>query len=424
MEENMALPMPARNSERLNLWLYATGKGVSILGSSIYSFAIGLYVLKLTGSALNYATTLMLSVIPMVLISPLAGVIADRLPKKRIVVGMDVINGLLFLTLYFITATSPLTLSIIYVSTVLLNIFTTLFGLGMEAAKPTLVSPDKLIRINAMGKLIDSSSAIIGPMLGGIVFALIDIRLFLLFNALSFLFSAFTECFIKYDLFLNRVGDEGANQTPNHQPFKQDFIIGWQTFKGSRLIVELFFVFVSLNFVLGFSVNVPGPYIINTVLKLPSTAFGFINGLFPVGLIIGTLTVESLMNRMSYKKLLIVMNAFIAILAMLIGLPALAVSASLPVVAFVAYYSTLHFLMGVAIAYVDVPMMTLMQKEIPSALLGRVISIVMSLVKIVLPLALLASGALIGRLPLVVIPIIGGSISLAYSLYLLKKAGQ
>ena len=63
--------------ENRNIYLFASGKAVSILGSSIFSFAIGLYVLKLTGSALNYAMTLMLSVIPMVVISPIAGVIAD-----------------------------------------------------------------------------------------------------------------------------------------------------------------------------------------------------------------------------------------------------------------------------------------------------------------------------------------------------------
>ncbi|MBN2222419.1 MAG: MFS transporter, partial [Vallitaleaceae bacterium] len=67
--------------EKRNIYLFTSGKAVSIFGSSIYSFAISLHVLKITGSALNFATTLMLSVIPMILISPIAGVVADRVPK-------------------------------------------------------------------------------------------------------------------------------------------------------------------------------------------------------------------------------------------------------------------------------------------------------------------------------------------------------
>lgn len=414
--------------EHTNLWLYAMGKGVSILGSSVYSFAIGLYVLVLTGSALNYAATIMLSVIPMVLISPIAGVFADRLPKKLVVVSMDLANGLLFLVLYGLSAAKPLTLGVIYTSTVLLNVFTTFFGISMEAAKPSLVSKGKLIKLNALGKLIDSSASIVGPMLGGIVFALVDIRSFILFNGISFIFSAFTECFIDYtynrDDRLEAVDltQRTINKGSVLGGLKRDFIEGWQTFKGSKRILELFIIFVSLNFVFGFSVNVPGPFMINTILKLPARFFGFINGLFPLGLVIGTLSVERVMKHVDYKKLLTLMNALIAALAMCIGLPVLTLRFLFPMMVYTFYYGVLYFLMGVAVAYVDVPIMTLLQTEISSAHLGRVLSIIMSLVKIVLPVALIASGFLIGILPIVLIPILGGLFPLVYSIFkLLSK---
>ena len=102
--------------ENRNIYLFASGKAVSILGSSIFSFAIGLYVLKLTGSALNYAMTLMLSVIPMVVISPIAGVIADRVSKKWLVSGMDFINSILFAALFILSIYRELTLPVIYIA--------------------------------------------------------------------------------------------------------------------------------------------------------------------------------------------------------------------------------------------------------------------------------------------------------------------
>lgn len=415
--------------EKTNFWLYMTGKGVSIFGSSIYSFAIGLYVLKLTGSALGYATTLMLSIVPMILISPLAGVLADRLPKKQLVVGMDLANGTLFLLLYMFSSANDLSLGIIYTTTVLLNIFTTFFGIGMEAAKPALVTREKLVKLNATGKLIDSSSSILAPMFGGIVFALIDIRAFILFNGVSFILSAVTECFIDYNFNATPVALE-QNGIPSESTIikKDGFFVslkeGWSTFIGSKLLMELFFIFVALNFVLGFSVNVPSPYIINALLGLSPKAFGLINGLFPIGLIIGTLTVEVMMKRFPYKRLLIAMNAFIAILAIAVGLPSLSSDFHVAESIYIIYFGMLHFMMGVAIAYVDVPMMTLIQNEVPKEKLGRVLSIITALVKVVLPVALLLSGMLINMIPVILITMLGGIVSLLVSGYVTLKSKQ
>lgn len=407
-------------TEQKNIFLFTTGKAVSILGSSIYAFVISLYVLKITGSALSFATTLMFSVIPMVIISPIAGVIADRLPKKLLVVGMDLINGVLFLCLFIFTAVNELSLSVIYITTILLNIFTTFFSIGIEAAKPALVSSDKLVRLNAISKLIDSSAAILGPVLGGMVFALIDIRALILFNALSFIFSGITECFIDYHYRVAspELTETFTENTASKPTFLSELKEGWQYFSKNKSILELFFIFVSLNFLLGFSVNVPAPYIINQLLKLSPKSFGIINGMFPVGLILGTLTVEIVMKKIAFRKLLISMNAFIAFIAGFIGLPL--------IVGFthqtsLLFYSSMNLLMGIAIAYVDVPIMTIMQTEIPHGLLGRVMSLIMSLVKVVLPVALITSGLLINVLPVVMIPVIGASVAFFYSVRLLVK---
>ena len=71
-----------RNQELRNICLYSIAKTVSLFGSSIYSFALGLYVLQITGSALNFAITLILGTIPMIVMNPFAGVIADKVDKK------------------------------------------------------------------------------------------------------------------------------------------------------------------------------------------------------------------------------------------------------------------------------------------------------------------------------------------------------
>lgn len=404
--------------ENRNIYLFASGKAVSILGSSIFSFAIGLYVLKLTGSALNYAMTLMLSVIPMVVISPIAGVIADRVSKKWLVSGMDFINSILFAALFILSIYRELTLPVIYIAIVLLNVFTTFFGIGIETAKPALVSSEKLIRINSLSKLIDSSATVLGPVIGGVVYAFVDIRALILFSSIAFMISAVSEWFIDYEFNLERRLYENHEKSEENKSILSDIIEGWKFFSGNRSLLQLFFLFFMLNMLIGFSVNVPLPYIINEVLRFSSSRFGMINSMFPIGLIIGTLTVEYVMKRIEFRKLLILMNILISIMASVIGLP---VILGLDSGMSLAFYCIVNIIIGIAIAYVDVPVMTILQNEVPRELLGRVLSLIMSLVKAMLPVALLCSGALTSRMPVQLIPAAGAVIPFIYSIFMLKK---
>jgi hypothetical protein len=81
--------------------------------------------------------------------------------------------------------------------------------------------------------------------------------------------------------------------------------------------------------------------------------------------------------------------------------------------------------MGILISFVDIPIITIMQDEIPSNLRGVVFGLTLSLVKVVLPISLLLSGYLVDHVPIVLIPVIGGVLSMVYPLYLLtgKKTG-
>jgi hypothetical protein len=115
------------------------------------------------------------------------------------------------------------------------------------------------------------------------------------------------------------------------------------------------------------------------------------------------------------------MNAFVAVLAGFIGLPLIL---NLNNTYNLLFYAVLNTLMGIAIAFVDVPIMTILQKETPRILLGRVLSLIMSLVKIILPVALITSGLLINIMPVGIIPILGASVAFFYSVFLLKRLNE
>jgi hypothetical protein len=399
--------------ELRNLFLYSTGKTVSVFGTSIYSFALGLYVLNLTGSALSFAITLILGIIPMILINPFAGVIADKINKKVLVVSMDLLNGFLLVSVYVISNLFELNLLIIYVTTFLMTVFSTFFGVGLETAKPNMVSEKRLMSINSISKIIDSISSILGPMLGGVVFVIFDIKTFIIINGISFILSGLSMMLIDFKLYNHQ--SEESPQGGKVQ-FIHDIKEGFHYLIERKSIMSLFIILTSLNFFLSFSITVPLPYIINTVLNLGSKEFGFIQGAFPVGMILGALVVKKVTEKMSLSTLLRKLSFSLSLLMIVLGIPVILKGLDLEPIVSVVFYCVAMFLFGASVALIDIPLSYVMQKEIPDEYRGRVMSIGISIVKTMVPLAMVASGFLLTLVPSYVMPIVGGILFLLFNM--------
>ncbi|HDR7517732.1 MFS transporter [Bacillus mobilis] len=394
-----------RNQELRNICLYSIAKTVSIFGTSMYSFALGLYVLQITGSALNFAITLILGTIPMIVMNPFAGVIADKVDKKKLVVCMDLLSGCLLIAVYIVSSHYGLNLFIIYTTTFLMTVFTTFFGIGLEAAKPNIVHKERLMSINSISKIIDSVSLILGPMLGGIVFSVFDIKTFIIINGISFILSGIALLFIHFKLFECNINEENAKSRVN---FIKDIKEGFSYLLAKESLKNTFHILISFNFFLGFAVTVPLPYIINTVLNLSSKQFGIIQGAFPVGMTIGAIVVKKITDRFTYSYLLKKLSSMLSVIMILSGIPVLFKSFEVNDFVFVTTYCVVMIFLGIIIALIDIPLIYFMQKEIPDEYRGRVLSIGLSLGKMMQPIALAISGLLLNYIPAYIIPIVGG----------------
>jgi len=401
--------------ELSNLILFSIGKFVSLFGTFIYAFAIGLYVLNHTGSGLSFATTLISSTLPMVIISPFAGVLADRLNRKILVVLMDIFNGILMIGIYYVSSVYGLSLIMIYISTFIMTSFVTIFNISIEAAKPNIISENGIMKINSISKIIDSMATVLGPMVGGILFAFVDIKLFILFNGISFIFSGISEMFIDFKFNLKETKEE-----KNGLSFIRDIREGFRYMMRKNDIVSLLVIFVFVNFSIGLSISVPLPFIINNVLNLSAKHFGIIQSAFPLGLITGAIFVKKVDELFSYNKILALMNFILSLCIAMIGLPVLAVNNIINASVLLIYYCTIMFIIGIAISFIDIPLLSILQKSISDEYRGRVLSLVMSVVKIISPIAFVLSGFLINILPQYLLPIVGSLILFIANVAFLK----
>lgn len=403
--------------ELKNLLLFSAGNIISVLGTTIYSFALSLYVLKLTGSSTNFASMLIMGIIPAIIINPFAGVIADRVSRKKLVIIMNLLCALLLFLFYFEVTIYGFNLLVIYFVSFLLTVFTAFFGIAAEAAKPDIVTENMLLKINSVGRIIDSIASIMGPMLGGLFFALIAMKDFVLINAVSFIILALCEVFI--DFRLNRKGENAATVEKRKIAFIEDIKAGLKYLRKTKDVKPLLGVFIMLNFFLGFSVSVPMPFIVNSILKIDSKGFGIIEGAFPFGIIIGALLVKKIIERLEYKKLLNRLCVFISLLMVAVGMPTLFNGHSKMI--YLVYYIVVMTIFGITISFVDIPIAYLLQKIISEEYRGRVWSLGLSIGKIFLPVALIVSGALMNIVPAFFVPFGGGVIMLVLSVLLVYK---
>lgn len=411
----LSLNSNVSRKETSNILLFSFGKLISLFGTSIYTFAIGLYVLKETGSGLSFATTLVLGMLPIVIITPFAGVLADKLNKKLLVVLMDILNGILFIVLYIISSKYGLSIFMIYTSVIMMSIFTTIFGISMESGKPNIVTEKNLMNINSISKIIDSTSIILGPMIGGFIYAFIDIRIFIIINGISFIFSGITELFIDFKL------NEESIEKKGKISLFGDIIDGFRYLKNQQQIASLLVILIAINFFMSYSISVPLPYIVNNVLGLKPEYFGLIEAAFPVGMIIGAVLVKRFFEKLNINKLFLRVNFVIAISMILIGLPVLPHNISINSEIMLIYYIVIMIFLGIAVAFIDIPLLYLLQSRISTEYRGRVLGLGMSIAKIVAPLGLILSGWLINILPAAFPPIFGGVLFIIFNIGYVKK---
>jgi MFS family permease len=176
-----ALALLRRRPQFRALW---AAIALSYAGSGAATTALTLYVQESRGTGTAVAAFLIASQVPR-LLGPLAGGIADRVDLRTMMVGCDLGQAALFALI----ATLP-SFGILIALTALTTVLQTSYGPARTALVPNLVKPDELIPANALLGTATNLYVAIGPLVGGLLFALLGAPTALLVNAATFLGSA------------------------------------------------------------------------------------------------------------------------------------------------------------------------------------------------------------------------------------------
>ena len=171
-----------------NLRLLWTAQVVSEMGDWFYSVAIFSFLLELTGSAQMVALAFLMQVLPQVFMAPTAGVINDRISRRKVMIFADCARAGIVLSMLLVRTRGMLPL--LYLLLLLESVCWSLFEPGSRAVIPNITEEDDIPVANAISSATWSLNFALGAGLGGLVLVTFGRETVFIVDSLSFVASA------------------------------------------------------------------------------------------------------------------------------------------------------------------------------------------------------------------------------------------
>lgn len=373
--------------------LVVIGQIISLFGNAILRFALPLYLLNQTHSAALFGIVSACSFIPAIILTPIGGIIADRVNKRNIMVILDFGTAALVTVLTLLMGSVDLVLLLIVSLMILYGIQGT-YQPAVQASIPSLIASDKLMPANAVINLVSSISGLIGPVIGGAVFGFWGITPILLVSIGCFLTSAVMEMFIHIPF--ERMKNRGRLISIAIKDLKESASFIKNT---KPIIAKVTLVISAINFFFSSVMIIGLPVIITQTLGFNETLgnqlYGYFQGALAGGGLAGGLLAGILSKKFSVSKshnLLYICSVLLIpiSIALMLKLPPMLSYFVILACCFVAMASTSVFV---------IQMTSYLQLITPSHMIGKTMALVMCLCMCAHPLGQATYGALFEAFP-------------------------
>lgn len=353
--------------------LVIIGQMISLFGNAIIRFALPLYLLNRTGSSALYGTVTACALIPAILLSPVGGVIADRVNKRNIMVVLDFLTAAIIFV-FFLLQNNVQIVPILIITLMLFYGIAGVYQPSVQASIPALVNQDQLMTANSIVNTISSFASLIGPVLGGILYSIYGLKPVLWVCMICFFASAMMELFIKIPF------QKPDSQGSLFQIVKMDFIESIRLIRDEKLVIgKALLIVCGVNLFLSSMLMIALPYLITEVFALDAIQAnqfcGFANGALAAGGLIGGICAGIFADKLLIQKS---GNLLIACAISVFPISISLIFCSSGLVNYIILTICCCSCMIVSTIF-SVQMMTFFQSEIPQNQIGKVIAVVLTI---------------------------------------------
>lgn len=396
-----------------NFSLIVFGEIISLFGTQFQSYALSLYVLKITGSAAKFASVLALGFIPQIILGPVSGVFVDRLDRKKIILIINTLNCIVIAALASVyMANGGLKMSYIYIAVMIMSVNSVIFDPAVSTVFPSILEKEQLMSANSVYTLIKSVAGILSPMMAGAIYVISGLLPILIINSVSFIMATFFESFLSLPKVKREISKFDFNQ------FKDDFAQGFRYIWNQKLILNIAIAAFIINFAIAPLFSVGLIYIVKRVLGCTDMQYGLVCTILGLGELPGPF-IAGMMSKKStpvriFMKGMVLVACTVACMA-LINIPAFLRLFHTNLIPLAAVVAVTIIVVETAIV-VNINMSTLTQTIVPNDMLGRISSVSGTCSCAAVPLGQIIFGGLFDVLPAFIVIFICSAIIFASTL--------
>ena len=332
----------------------------SIVGDWAYAVGVAVYAYG-EGGPTAVGVLAVIRYLSMALIGPFTATLADKFPRKLVMVGSDLTRFVLVLAAAAVIEFDGPAMAV-YVLAIVTSVAATPFRPAQASLIPTLArNPDELTAANVASSTIESVGFFFGPALGGFLLAVADIPTVYVFNAVTFVWSAAVVFGIRpVAVAAEEEKPEGESDEEGKRGFIAESLVGFRTILGDRSLRLLIGLMCAQTVVAGASAVFLVDIALD-LLDLGNAGVGYLDSILGVGAFLGGFLALVLAQR---GRLAIDFGVGVffwaAPLLLIVASPTLAATAAC------------MFIIGLANSLVDINVFTILQRIVPDEIMGRV----------------------------------------------------
>ncbi|BBL65194.1 MFS transporter [Methanosarcina mazei] len=339
-------------SKFLLIWF---GQFISIIGSGLTIFSLGVYVYQQTGTASSYVFILMCAFLPPFLLKPYGGILADRHDRRLMMVIGDSGSTLGLLFIFIMMLKGNIELWQIYLGIAISSTFSAFQEPAYKALITDLLPENQYAKASGLVQLASSAQYLISPFLAGIILTIMDIKFVFLIDVATFLIASSIVIWIRNILGITQI-------TKPEQNNMADLKEGIQEFSKNRGVVNLVITTMFVLFFVGLLQSLIIPMLLNlTTVK----AAGITQSICASGILIGSLFIGVFGNKNKYVKTLSI-SLFISGIFF----------ANLGFSTNIAFVTLAGFLFFATLPFINTSIEVLIRRNIDNSKQGRVWSII------------------------------------------------